>query len=328
MARIVRSVVTLSLFPVGAAFRVRLPLPAAGECWFTVDSQQDVQSFLEEVKLEDKSIQSVQTEHPFKLFREAAEEGIMININNTAFVLRKTATAEVIESKSLMASFVENLQKANVKDKNEMNQFVDGALADLGEQFGTYLSVLRNTVSEIDAQISAIRKKEEEILKKIRFKSKMYCGGILGLLAAQWGFFYYTIYEVDWLGWDLMEPITFTVGQSSFVLSLYYYLKTQTPQTYGTMMLHDAKARSRPFPNKILRRRKKPNSFPNRRNRKKISLIITINNHLIDSNESRSLSVIKQFSTSSASKFSFPESENGLSAEVSTRKGFISDLNE
>lgn len=33
-----------------------------------------------------------------------------------------------------------------------------------------------------------------------------------------------------------MEPITFTVSQSGFVLSLYYYLKTKSPQTYENML--------------------------------------------------------------------------------------------
>jgi len=29
---------------------------------------------------------------------------------------------------------------------------------------------------------------------------------------AQFGISYYCIYEVDWLGWDLVEPMTYTIG--------------------------------------------------------------------------------------------------------------------
>lgn len=36
---------------------------------------------------------------------------------------------------------------------------------------------------------------------------------------------YYCIYEVDWLGWDLVEPLTYTIGQGLFVGGLLYSIK-------------------------------------------------------------------------------------------------------
>ena len=36
---------------------------------------------------------------------------------------------------------------------------------------------------------------------------------------------YYCIYEVDWLGWDLVEPVTYTIGQGMFVGGLIYMLR-------------------------------------------------------------------------------------------------------
>ena len=45
------------------------------------------------------------------------------------------------------------------------------------------------------------------------------------LFAAQFGISYYCIYEVDWLGWDLVEPITYTIGQGLFVAGLLYSLR-------------------------------------------------------------------------------------------------------
>ena len=40
----------------------------------------------------------------------------------------------------------------------------------------------------------------------------------------QFGIGYYSIYHVSWLGWDLVEPLTFTVGQGSFIIALLYLL--------------------------------------------------------------------------------------------------------
>jgi hypothetical protein len=237
MFRVVfRNLVNVSLYPVGSSYRLKINLPGSGECWFTVDSTQDMTSFLKELENEDKTIFEASTENPYKIFREGAEEGIRFTINNIEYLMKRIATAEGIESRSLIDSFIDRLERADVNSKKELTGLVNQILAELGEQFGTYLSVLKNSVDEIDQEIKAISKKEEEIIRQIRFRSTLLCSGIFGLLAAQWGFFYFTIYEVDWLGWDLMEPITFTVGQSSFVLSIFYYLKTQTTQSYETML--------------------------------------------------------------------------------------------
>lgn len=231
-----RSLINVGLFPIGSSYRLKIILPGSGECWFTVDNNQDMSSFLKELEQEDQSIFEASTDHPYKLFREAAEEGIKITINNIEYFMRKIATAEGIESQSLIESFIKKLEKSDISNKKELEEVVNQNLVELGEQYGTYLSVLKGSVNEIDQEILSISKKEQEIIKNIRFRSTLLCSGIFGLLACQWGFFYYTIYEVDWLGWDLMEPITFTVGQSGFVLSILYYLKTQTTQSYESML--------------------------------------------------------------------------------------------
>ena len=40
----------------------------------------------------------------------------------------------------------------------------------------------------------------------------------------QFGIGYHAIYNVAWLGWDLVEPITFSLGQGSFILGLFYII--------------------------------------------------------------------------------------------------------
>ena len=43
----------------------------------------------------------------------------------------------------------------------------------------------------------------------------------------QFGIGYYSIFHVSWLGWDLVEPLTFTVGQGSFIIALLYLLRNK-----------------------------------------------------------------------------------------------------
>ena len=38
---------------------------------------------------------------------------------------------------------------------------------------------------------------------------------------------YGAIFHVPWLGWDLVEPLTFSVGQGSFIIALLYVLRNR-----------------------------------------------------------------------------------------------------
>ena len=43
----------------------------------------------------------------------------------------------------------------------------------------------------------------------------------------QFGIGYYSIFHVPWLGWDLVEPLTYSVGQGSFIIALLYVLRNK-----------------------------------------------------------------------------------------------------
>lgn len=48
-----------------------------------------------------------------------------------------------------------------------------------------------------------------------------------GFFTAQFLLGYHAIFNVSWLGWDLVEPMTFTVGQGSFILGLIYVMRNR-----------------------------------------------------------------------------------------------------
>lgn len=43
--------------------------------------------------------------------------------------------------------------------------------------------------------------------------------------------FGYMIFWVDWLGWDIIEPLTFSVGCLYFLISLRFYRKYRIDRT-------------------------------------------------------------------------------------------------
>jgi len=54
---------------------------------------------------------------------------------------------------------------------------------------------------------------------------------------------YYCIYEVAWLGWDLVEPMTYTISQSLFVAGLFYSKRFIGQSTSYEHMAQNAKQR-------------------------------------------------------------------------------------
>ena len=59
------------------------------------------------------------------------------------------------------------------------------------------------------------------------------------LTGVQLGVGYYCIYEVEWLGWDLVEPLTYTFGQGTFILGMMYMLRNRRMQDQSYTELKD-----------------------------------------------------------------------------------------
>lgn len=51
-------------------------------------------------------------------------------------------------------------------------------------------------------------------------------------MVGQWYAFYTAIYVIPWLGWDLMEPITYSVEKTLMIGSVAYYLKFRKEDSY------------------------------------------------------------------------------------------------
>ena len=56
---------------------------------------------------------------------------------------------------------------------------------------------------------------------------RVYRAGAIALTAAHLGVFGYMIFGVEWLGWDITEPLTFSVGALYTLMGLRFYRKFQ-----------------------------------------------------------------------------------------------------
>ena len=73
-------------------------------------------------------------------------------------------------------------------------------------------------------------------MAKYKYKRNMSLGFVLSFAWLVGGT--HAIYNVEWLGWDRVEPITYTVGQGCFVLGLFYILRMKNKEEIKRGLAH------------------------------------------------------------------------------------------
>jgi len=228
----------LTALPTGNGFRVKVPLPSLGDCWFSVDDTQSVESFLEEVKAEDKLITKISAEVPVSSnFNQLVHKSpISLTINERLFEIKASELTKLKYETSTLKNFVSSITSYSPSNQKELENSLRKSLSLLGEQSMEFLSDLKSQLNQVEHELEKIKQQEKQIVQKINSSANLRMGAGLSLVVGNFGFFYYTIYCVEWLGWDLMEPITYSVGQGTFILGLYYYLKSRQEFTYDNML--------------------------------------------------------------------------------------------
>jgi len=72
----------------------------------------------------------------------------------------------------------------------------------------------------LEAEYRDMSQRNSEILAREQKRSDLAVFSAAMFFTAQFGISYYTIFEVSWLGWDLVEPCTYSVTQGSSILGL------------------------------------------------------------------------------------------------------------
>jgi hypothetical protein len=76
-------------------------------------------------------------------------------------------------------------------------------------------------------ELEALEKRLSEIRGAENSKKKIYFTALSTFFTLQFALSYHAIFNVEWLGWDLVEPWTYTVSQATFILSLFYITRNR-----------------------------------------------------------------------------------------------------
>ena len=88
---------------------------------------------------------------------------------------------------------------------------------------------------QIENEIKALEKIKENLDKLARRKTNTVYASLYALLLAELAVGYYCIYEVSWIGWDLFEPLTYTIAQGYFMCGVYFYLRNKEETNYKNL---------------------------------------------------------------------------------------------
>jgi hypothetical protein len=79
----------------------------------------------------------------------------------------------------------------------------------------------------LEAEYRELKAREQEITAREQRRTTMMITGASLFFTAQFGISYYTIFEVDWLGWDLVEPCTYSVTQGMSIAGLWFLYRNR-----------------------------------------------------------------------------------------------------
>ena len=75
----------------------------------------------------------------------------------------------------------------------------------------------------IQKSIDDLAPEAKSIDRRAQFKTNILFSSIFVASFVEFLIGYYCIYEVDWLGWDLVEPVTYSIAQGKFVIATWFF---------------------------------------------------------------------------------------------------------
>jgi hypothetical protein len=227
---------TVKALPVLNGYRFQLHLPSISACWFTHPSSGTLSQLHQAIKDEDPLVTSVTSSHPAETdFNTAlsSEEGVKLRINEKEITLVKYAEETTGKVKTtFLIQFLDVLYAQAPRNKQDLDAAVLRAVENFREETVAKVERLQARISALQAQISTLEVAKSRLDRKIDRRITAYSLLGLSFMTAQWSWFFYTIYMVEWLGWDLMEPLTYSVGQAGFLLGVWSFVRFRTPNSF------------------------------------------------------------------------------------------------
>ena len=238
---------------------LKLRFPTQGEINMPVRPGMSVADFQAEVAKQDKSVASVEifqnnkvvADSKTDMFELLCMEGkseLVLRLNKMSFPILSQNTS-ISQQRSMIeepVAFLPALEKQNLSRvarttvntmANLLSQNVDFSkgpvrVEDIQQAFIQEAKIYQQQVLRtslftdnadkllILAELERMEKRKSDIERKEKWQNTMIFTGASVFFTAQFVVSYYTIFCVPWLGWDLVESITYTVTQGSFLLGL------------------------------------------------------------------------------------------------------------
>lgn len=85
---------------------------------------------------------------------------------------------------------------------------------------------------QINKSIEELQAEKAVVDRSVRMKTNALFSTIFLASLVEFLTGYYCIYEVEWLGWDLVEPLTYTIAQGKFVAATWFFWKYFTSDSF------------------------------------------------------------------------------------------------
>jgi hypothetical protein len=132
---------------------------------------------------------------------------------------------------------LENIfQKMNINDKAVQLEFLDKFLQDKHSEETLKLRVL---YFKLQADLEKMENLKDRIDTRAYKRTRMFLFFLWLVLVIQTAIFFYGIYFVDHLGWDLMEPLTYLFQSIVLLLGVMAFTKLHRNYMSGTKLVED-----------------------------------------------------------------------------------------
>lgn len=131
-----------------------------------------------------------------------------------------------------------NISKNLNLDQTDLIKFL-GKILSKNELDIRNLNHLRILHFSIVQELERLEKIKVRADKTASFRVTLLLMILLLILIIQTGSFYHMIYNVDYLGWDLVEPATYLLSSSIFILGVFSYAKLRKNAISGEKLFSD-----------------------------------------------------------------------------------------
>jgi hypothetical protein len=158
---------------------------------------------------------------------------------NNITLLHSLKEAGISEQSSpLISSFIDSLRSKLPKDAEIDQATFDKFLDQVKQEFNQVSNDVEVDIemvkrrNKLESVLQSLKLDKEQIYNQIKGWTSKYIMCIILLSIVQFGFFFYTIYMVDWLGWDIMEPITYSLEVLAYLVALRFFYKYRRVRSF------------------------------------------------------------------------------------------------